>query len=61
MIRPIKTGTANQLHDSYIQIMTMIHLDDWNKLPCPICDEETWYRCFERIDYNVIGVFGWGA
>ena len=46
------------LRKSYAELMTIIHLDDWDELPCPICDEEIWYRSFERLGYYIIGPLG---
>ena len=48
------TSESDLLSESYIELMTIIHLDKWDKLECPYCEQEIYYRNFQRVDEPMI-------
>jgi hypothetical protein len=41
-----------------INLMNAIHLDEWDKLPCPACENDLYKRIFTAIDFPLIGKYG---
>ena len=41
------------------EIMEAVHLDGWDYLECPLCNEELWFNNMSRCDFPMIEPFGW--